>query len=87
MSAAPPSATGNPNQGVVTPLSPLTGSSHGSVEEGGLENAGKLIDQHMTEDQGFRELSGQFMIRTHSKHTLDVWGLRVVCLDLVYSAC
>ena len=75
MSVAPPLATGKPSQGVVTPLCPLTGSSQGSAEEGGLENAGKLIDQHITEDQGFRELSGQFMIRTHSKHTLDVWGL------------
>ena len=68
MSAAPPPATGNLSQGAVTPLYPFTGSFQGSVEEGGIENAGKLIDQHMTEDHGFRELSGQLMIRTHSKH-------------------
>ena len=90
MSAVPPPATGNPSQGAVTPLCTLAGSSLGSAEEGGLENAGKLIDQHMAEDRGFRELSGQFMIRTHSEHTFDVWGLRVVCLDLVavvYTTC
>lgn len=66
-SLAPAPTTSHPSQGVVTPLSPLASSSQGSVEEGGLENAGRLIDQHMKEDHGFRELSGQLMIPSHSK--------------------
>ena len=72
MSVAAPSPTiggMNTNPGQWTPLAPLATPSHGSVEEGGLENAGRLVDQHTKEDHSFRELSGQLIIPSHSEYT------------------
>lgn len=73
VTALSPTAGGimNPDQGAMSPLAPLAASPQGSVEEGGLENAGRLVDQHMKEDLSFRELSGQLMIPSHSEHSLE----------------
>ena len=50
-------------------MAPVAVSPQSLSEEGGLENAGRLVDQHMKDDHSFRELSGQLMIPSHSKHT------------------
>ena len=60
------------SQGIASPLSfasVAVSSQSLSVEEGGLENAGRLVDQHMKEDHSFRELSGQLLIPSHRKKT------------------
>ena len=72
--------SGNPNQGVMTPLAPVVGSFQSSAEEGGLENAGRLIDLHMKEDHNFRELSGQLVIPSHSEYARVHVQLYVHCV-------
>lgn len=49
-----------------------------SAEEGGLENAGRSVDQHMKEDHSFRELSGQLLIPSHSKKNTDKF-VQMIC--------
>lgn len=59
----------SPNRSILTPsgLASMSISAQSSSTEGGLENAGRLVDQHMKEDHSFRELSGQLVIPSHSK--------------------
>ena len=65
-------ASSNPIRGSTALLAPaalLSKSVVLSAEEGGHEDAVRLVDQHMKEDHSFRELSGQLMIPSHSKCT------------------
>ena len=51
-----------------TPTSGAPAASQ--VVSEGIENAGRLIDNHLKEDAAFMELSGQLRIATHSKYWL-----------------
>ena len=58
----------NPNISSVPPVhlkTPQHSTSASQPQLEGLENAGRLVDQHLKEDASFMELSGKLRIASH----------------------